>query len=214
MMVTLVLADDHPIVRKGLKALLEAENDLWVAGEASDGLEAINQVEKLKPDVLLLDIMMPGLNGLDVARQVSQHFPLTRIIILSMHSNEAYVLDALRNGASGYVLKDAGIEELVEAIRQIMAGHRYLCPPLSERAIEEYVQRSKTSELDPYRSLTKREREVLHLAAEGKSNSEIATRLSISVRTVETHRMNLLHKLFLRTQTDLVRFAMQKGIID
>ena len=214
MMVTLVLADDHPIVRKGLKALLEAENDLRVAGEASDGLEAINQVEKLKPDVLLLDIMMPGLNGLDVARQVSQHFPLTRIIILSMHANEAYVLDALRHGASGYVLKDASMEELVEAIRQVMAGHRYLCPPLSERAIEEYVKRSKTSELDPYKSLTKREREVLHLAAEGNSNSEIATRLSISVRTVETHRMNLLHKLFLRTQTDLVRFAMQKGIID
>jgi two-component system, NarL family, response regulator NreC len=214
MTVRLVLADDHPIVRKGLKALLEAETEMRVAGEASDGLEAINLVEKIKPDVLLLDIMMPGLNGLDVARHVSQHFPLTRIIVLSMHSNEAYVLDALRNGASGYVLKDASIEELVEAIRQVMAGHRYLCPPLSERAIEEYVKRSKTSELDPYKSLTEREREVLHLAAEGNSNAEIAGRLSISIRTVETHRMNLLHKLSLRTQTDLVRFAIQKGLID
>jgi DNA-binding NarL/FixJ family response regulator len=212
--VTLVLADDHPIVRKGLKALLEAETDLRVAGEASDGLEAINLVEKIKPDVLLLDIMMPGLSGLEVARQVTQKFPLTRIIIISMHSNEAYVLDALRHGASGYVLKDASMEELVEAIRRVMAGHRYLSPPLSERAIEEYILRSKTSELDPYKTLTERERQVLHLAAEGNSNSEIAARLSISIRTVETHRTNLLHKLNLRTQTDLVRYAIQKGIIE
>jgi DNA-binding NarL/FixJ family response regulator len=212
--VTLVLADDHPIVRKGLKALLEAETDLRVAGEASDGLEAINLVEKIKPDVLLLDIMMPGLSGLEVARQVTQKFPLTRIIIISMHSNEAYVLDALRHGASGYVLKDASMEELVEAIRRVMAGHRYLSPPLSERAIEEYIMRSKTSELDPYKTLTERERQVLHLAAEGNSNSEIAARLSISIRTVETHRTNLLHKLNLRTQTDLVRYAIQKGIIE
>jgi two-component system, NarL family, response regulator NreC len=212
--ITLVLADDHPIVRKGLKALLEAETDLRVAGEASDGLEAINLVEKIKPDVLLLDIMMPGLSGLEVARQVTQKFPLTRIIIISMHSNEAYVLDALRHGASGYVLKDASMEELVEAIRQVMAGHRYLSPPLSERAIEEYIMRSKTSELDPYKTLTERERQVLHLAAEGNSNSEIAARLSISIRTVETHRTNLLHKLNLRTQTDLVRYAIQRGIID
>ena len=212
-MTTIVLVDDHPVVRRGLRVLLEAEPEFRILGEAGEGLEAVQLVERLKPDVLVLDLMIPGLNGLEVTRQVSQRSPRTRVVILSMHANEAYVLEALRNGATGYVLKDAGADEVVKAIREVAAGRRYLSPPLSERAIETYVQKANTAPLDLYDTLTTREREVLHLAAEGHSSPEIADRLSISPRTVETHRGNLMRKLNLRTQTDLVRYALRRGIL-
>lgn len=210
---TIVLADDHVVVRQGLRALLEAEPDFAIVGEAADGLEVADLVERLKADVLILDLMLPGLNGLEVTRQVQQRSPQTRIVVLSMYANEAYVLEALRNGAGAYVLKEASAADLVHAIREVMAGRRYLSPPLSESAIELYVQKAKAAPRDPYEALTTREREVLQLAAEGQSNPGIADRLGISVRTVETHRANLMHKLDLRSQTDLVRYALRRGIL-
>jgi len=210
---TIVLADDHVVVRQGLRALLEAEPDFAIVGEAADGLEVPDLVERLKADVLVLDLMLPGLNGLEVTRQVHQQSPQIRIVILSMYANEAYVLEALRNGAAAYVLKEASAADLVRAIREVMAGRRYLSPPLSESAIELYVQKAKAAPRDAYEALTTREREVLQLAAEGQSNPEIADRLGISVRTVETHRANLMTKLALHNQTELVRYALKRGIL-
>ena len=213
MTTTIVLADDHHIVRQGLRALLEGESDLTVVGEAGDGLETVQSVEELNPKVLVLDLMMPGLNGLDVLKQIKKRVPQTQIVILSMYSNEAYVLEALSNGASAYVLKDSHSNELIQAVREAAAGRRYLSPPLSARAIEVYQEKAKAATIDKYETLTTREREVLHLAAEGHTNNEIAARLGISSRTAETHRSNLMHKLDLHTQADLIRFALRRGLI-
>jgi two-component system response regulator NreC len=212
-MITLVLAEDHHIVRQGIRSLLEAEADFEVIGEVSDGLEAVRMVEKLHPNILVLDLMMSGLNGLEVARQVSKQSPKTAIVILSMYNNEAYVLEALRAGAKGYVLKDSTAAELVKAIREAEIGRHYLSASLSERAIENYIEKSKETYLDPYDTLTTREREVLHLAAQSCTNAEIAERLYISRRTVEVHRANVMHKLGLRSQPQLIRYAMKRGIL-
>ncbi len=213
MAITLLLADDHRIVRQGLRALLNAVPDFQLAGEASDGPEALRLAERLQPNVLVLDLMMPGLNGLDVARQVARRSPRTRIIILSMHSNEAYVLEALRAGASAYVLKDSSAEELVQAIREVSAGRRYFSAPISEQAVTAYARRAAGAPLDPYDTLTLREREVLQLTAEGYSGTEISERLFISPRTVESHRANLMRKLTVRNQKELVRYALHRGIL-
>ena len=212
-MISILLADDHPVVRRGLRALLEAVPDFRVTGETGDGLEVVRLVEELRPQVLVLDLMMPGVGGLEVARQVNLRFPTTKVVILSMHANEAYVLEALRNGASAYVLKDAGGGELLQAVRSVVAGSRYLSAPLSERAIADYVEKAKSAPLDPVGELTTREREVLGLAAEGQNTGDIAARLGISPRTAETHRANLMRKLGLHNQTDLVRFAIRQGIL-
>lgn len=211
---TIVLAEDHVVVRQGIRLLLEQEQDFKLVGEASDGLEAVELVEKHKPRVLILDLMIPRLHGLEVAKQVHHSHPETKIVILSMHADEPYVMEALRNGASGYVLKDASVDELVAAIRQVLSGRRYLSPVLAERAITGYVVHPGETAVDIYDSLTNRERLVLQLAAEGFSNPEIAKKLFISPRTAETHRANLMRKLGLSSQTDLVRFAIRKGIIE
>lgn len=211
--IRIVLADDHHVVREGLRALLETEPDFSIVGEAADGLATVDLVERLKPDVLVTDLMMPALSGLEVARQVALRSPTTRVVILSMYANEPYVLEALRNGAAGYVLKDSTGADLVQAVRQVLTGDRYLSPPLSARAIEAYVQKAEAGSLDIYETLTTREREILHLAAQGCSNAEVATRLSISPRTAETHRANMMRKLGLRTQVDLVRYALRRGIL-
>lgn len=211
--IRIVLADDHHVVREGLRALLETEPDFSIVGEAADGLATVDLVERLKPDVLVTDLMMPALSGLEVARQVALRSPTTRVVILSMYANEPYVLEALRNGAAGYVLKDSTGADLVQAVRQVLTGDRYLSPPLSARAIEAYVQKAEAGSLDIYETLTTREREILHLAAQGCSNAEVATRLSISPRTAETHRANMMRKLGLRTQADLIRYALRRGIL-
>ena len=213
MAVKILLADDHPVVRLGIRNLLEAEPEFEVVGEVGDALQVIPQVEMLQPDVLVLDLIMPGLSGLEITRRLSQSHPNTRIVVLSMHSNEAYVIEALRNGASGYVLKGSEAGELVQAIHEVLANRRYLSPPLSERAIETYLEKAAGAPLDAYETLSPREREVLHLAAEGHSSPEIASRLFVSVRTVESHRLNLMRKLSLRTQTELVRYALRRGIL-
>lgn len=212
-MTTIVLADDHHVVRQGLRVLLEAEPNFSVVGEAAEGLAVIEMVGRLKPNVLIADVMMPGVNGLEVTRQVRQRSPETRVVILSMYADEAYVLEALRIGAAGYVLKGANAAELIQAVREVAAGRRYLSPPLTDHAIEAYVRKAQAVPLDRYETLTTREREVLHLAAEGCSHSETAARLGISPRTAETHRGNLMRKLGLKTQTDLVRYAFRRGIL-
>jgi two-component system response regulator NreC len=213
MAVKVLLVDDHPVVRLGVRACLEAQPDFQLVGEAADGLEVAPLVERLQPDVLILDLMLPSLNGLEVTRQVTQRHPRTRVIILSIYANEAYVLQALRNGASGYLLKDSHATELVRAVRAVTAGRRYLGPPLSQRAIDAYVEKASAASLDPYDTLTTREREVLQLAAEGRTNADIGARLIISPRTVETHRTNVMSKLGLRTAADLVRYAIRRGIL-
>lgn len=212
-MTNIVLADDHRIVRQGLRALLTAEKDFTVIGEAGDGREALDVVRRLNPDVLVLDLMMPGLNGLEVARQLHKQTPKVGIVVLSMYDDEGFVLEALANGVSAYVLKDSNSSDLVQAVREVAAGRRYLSPPLSDRAIETYLQTAKTGAMDKHETLTTREREVLQLSAEGYTNSEIAARLGISTRTAETHRSRLMHKLALHTQSDLIRYALRRGII-
>ena len=213
MTVSILLADDHQVVRLGLRTLLEAEPDFKVVGEARDGLEAKTLVERLRHDVLVVDMMMPGLNGLEVIRQVNSLSPNTRAIVLSMQANEAYVLEALKHGAAGYILKQSDLNEVVRAVREVMAGLAYLSPQLSQRAIEAYREKAEAVTTDQYDTLTAREREILQLAAEGHTSAAIAERLFISQRTVEMHRGNLMRKLGLRTQTDLVRYALWRGIL-
>jgi len=211
-MIRLVLVEDHEVVRQGLRGLLAAEADFQIVGETGDGLAAVPLVERLRPDVLVLDLMLPGRPGLDVLRDVRQRAPETRVVILSMHTNEGYVLNALQAGAVGYVLKKSGANELLAAIRAAAGGGRYLSPPLSEVAIEAYVERSRATP-DPYQTLTAREREVLHLMVEGLTSAEMAGRLVISHRTVEMHRSRVMHKLSLDNKTDLIRYAIKKGLL-
>jgi len=212
---TIVLADDHKVVRQGLRAVLEAEPNLRVVGEIGNGVEVLRLVDRLGPDVLVLDLVMPGLNGLEVTRQIRKHSKKTRVVILSMHKDEAYVIQALKNGASAYVLKDSSAEELVKAVHEAAADRHYLSPPLSDSGIQAYVQRatSAPTEIDRYDSLSSREREVLQLAAEGHTNAEIGKRLFISPRTVEIHRANMMHKLRLHSHTDLIRYALKREIL-
>jgi DNA-binding NarL/FixJ family response regulator len=212
-MISVLLADDHQVVLTGIKAMLSAESDVRVIGEATDGLEVVPMVEQHKPDVLVLDLMMPGLNGLEVARQLEKKAPSTRVVILSMHANEAYVVEALRAGASGYVLKQSSGNEVGQAIRAVMSGRRYLSPPLSDEVLRRFEERMTSAALDPYETLSGREREVLQLAAEGLTNAEIGKRLDIGKRTVETHRANLIRKLDLKSHADLVKYAIRRGLI-
>jgi two-component system response regulator NreC len=212
-MITIALAEDHHVVRQGFKLVLAAEQDFKLVGEAADGLAAVKLVEDKKPAILLLDLMIPRLHGLEVVRQLRRDHPQTKVIILSMHADEPYVMEALRNGASGYVLKDCTAVDLVQAVRTVAGGRRYLSPALAERALTGYVEHPGASDLDVYETLTNRERLVFQLAAEGKTSAEIAASLFISPRTAETHRANLMRKLSLRSQTDLVRFAIRRGII-
>jgi DNA-binding NarL/FixJ family response regulator len=211
--VSVLLVDDHPIVRQGLRNLLESIPEFRVIGEAGDGLQALEMVEKVQPQVLVIDVMMPGLTGIEVTQRVKRQWPATKVIILSMQNNEAYVVSALKSGASGYILKDTGPEELVDAIRTVVKGERYLSKQLSERLINAYVSKVDEAEVDPYDTLTNREKEILHLVAEGYTNNEIAERLFISPRTAELHRSNVINKLGLKNQVDLVRFAIKRGIL-
>jgi DNA-binding NarL/FixJ family response regulator len=218
-----LIADDHLLVRAGVKSLLEKMKEVEVIGEASNGREALNLLKENKPDLLLLDISMPELNGLDVAQRVRQESPDSRIIILSMHNHEEYVLQALRSGASGYLLKDAAPNELEIAINAVMKNEIYLSPAISKHLVGDYLRRienlqgdtdNHTSEKsNPYQQLTSRQREILQLIAEGNSTKEIAEKLFISVKTVETHRMQIMERLNIRDIAGLVRYAIKMGII-
>jgi len=211
--ITIVLADDHHVVRQGLKALLEAEEGLSVVGEAADGIDAAQLTERLQPDVLVLDLMMGGMDGLEVAKQVGVRSPRTAVVVLSMYDNQAYVAEALRCGARAYVLKGSTSSDLLTAIRSAVAGRLFLSPPLTERAVEEYAKMVAEVAIDPFEGLTLREREVLHLTVSGLTSTAIAARLHISPRTVETHRSNLMRKLGIHTLADLIRYALERGIV-
>ncbi|MCP5261786.1 MAG: response regulator transcription factor [Burkholderiaceae bacterium] len=207
-----VLADDHTLVRAGLRKLLESLPEVAVVGEADDGLALLAMVQELQPELALLDIAMPGLNGLETAARLSRTAPGLRVLMLSMHQNEEYVRQALRNGAAGYMLKDAAPMELALAVRAVLRGEVYLSPSVSKGVVSDYVQRLRSEEPSGT-GLTPRQTEVLQLIAEGHSSKEIARRLSLSVKTVETHRSQLMKQLDIHEVAGLVRFAMRNGLV-
>ena len=212
-----VLAHDHPLVRRGVRSLFQPFHELSIVAEAEDGFTAVELVERWSPDVLIVDITMPGLDGLEVTRQAAQRCPETRSVILSMHEDEAHVFEALRAGATAYVLKRAVADDLVEAVRVVLEGRRYLSPPLSARALEDYaagVGGRSGQPLDAYGGLTPRQREVLHLAAKGMTYAEMATRLGVSPHTVEAHLSNLMRKLGVHSTREIIRYALKRGLTD
>jgi DNA-binding NarL/FixJ family response regulator len=211
--ITIALADDQHLVRQGIRCLLELEKDFKIIGETGDGIKVVGLVGRVKPSVLVVALGMPGLNGVEIARQVRQRSPDTGVVILSMSADERYVIDALRNGASGFLVKQARATELIQAIRKASDGRYYLSAPFRQQAVEVWLQRSRRATPDPYSTLTSREREVLQLVAEGHSSSAIAARLSISRRTAEAHRANFMRKLRLRNHVALIQYALGRGIL-
>ncbi|MGB9431607.1 MAG: response regulator transcription factor [Candidatus Acidiferrum sp.] len=212
--IRILLADDHKLMRSGLRVLLEQQADLTVVGEASDGREAVALAASQRPDVLVMDIGMPSLNGIEAATQIAQSHPQLAIVMLSMHSDESYVLRALKAGAKGYLLKDSAEADLIRAVHSVAEGKSFFSPAVSKVLLDDYVRKLKRSGTeDPYDLLTPREREVLQLVAEGKSNKEVAQLLGLSVYTVETHRSNTMEKLNLHGVPELILYAARKGII-
>jgi two-component system, NarL family, response regulator NreC len=207
------MADDQPVVRQALRCLLERETDLQVVGETSDGLEILPLVGQLKPDVLITDVAMPGLYGLEVTRRVRELAPATGVVILSRYPNEWYVTEALRRGALGYVVKQSDVADLLRAVRTVARGRRYLGTPLSDDSIDVWMARANRKAPDPYDTLTGREREILQLVAEGYTSTAMARRLAISPRTAEAHRANVMRKLRLRNQAALIRYALSRGVL-
>jgi len=211
----IVIAEDHTILREGLKALLSSQSDLKVIDEAGDGLEAIRSVQNHSPDMILLDLSMPKMTGLDAIKEIKRVNPGTKIIILTVHSTEEYILATLQAGADGYVLQDAHSAELLTAIRHVLDGRRYLSPSISGTIIDGLLQGKKASAIrSAWETLTQREREILKLVAEGHKNKEIADLLCISVKTVEKHRANLMEKLDLHNVAALTALAAEKGLIN
>lgn len=210
--IRILLADDHQLVRAGLRALLQSIPGVEVAAETGDGREALNLVKATQPDVVFMDIAMPELNGLEATSRLVKEFPKARVIILSMHANEEYVLQALKAGASGYLLKDAAARELELAIQSVARGEIYLSPTISKQVVEAYLQQTATKK-SPLEKLTPRQREILQLIAEGKNTKEIAFTLKVSVKTVESHRAQLMDRLKIYDIAGLVRYAMRTGLI-
>jgi len=206
------LADDHALVRAGIRALLEGLEGVTVVAEAANGIEVLELARKHRPDVVLLDISMPGLGGLEASAQLKQELPEVRVVMLSMHANEEYVLQALRAGAAGYMLKDSATAQLELALQAVMQGETYLSPPISKQMVEGYLQRVG-SEQPAADNLTPRQRQVLQLIAGGHSTKEIAYRLELSVKTVETHRAQLMERLEIRDIAGLVKYAIRSGLV-
>jgi two-component system, NarL family, response regulator NreC len=214
MSIRVFLADDHAVLRDGLRYLLQAQEDIIVVGEANNGRHAVEGVKALEPSVVLMDISMPELNGIEATRQIRQVSPSTRVVILSMYSTAEHVLRSLQAGAQGYLLKQSAGTEVVQAIYSVNSGRRYLSDKIAEMVIDDYVRRCEADVLtSPLERLSAREREVLQLVAEGKSSAEIAEALHLSVKSIETYRSRLMTKLGLDDITDLVRFAIQQGLI-
>lgn len=212
--IRILIADDHKILREGIRALLEDQTDIEVVGEAEDGHAALKMVCELAPDIVLLDIAMPLLNGLEVTRRIRRDCPHTRVLILTMHENEEYIRQALASGAMGFILKDAGADELVAAIRTVQRGEAVLSPAITRLVIEDYLRWGDLQPHDSSNGLTPREREILQLIAEGYSNKAIGEILCISVKTVQAHRTNLMAKLDLHDRSDLIKYAIRKKIIE
>jgi two-component system response regulator NreC len=212
--IRILLADDHQLMRSGIRLMLERESDLSVVGEACDGREAVALAKSLRPDVVVMDIGMANLNGIEAALQLTQNRREVAIVMLSMHSDESYVLRALKAGARGYLLKDSAEADLIKAVHAVAGGKSFFSPAVSKVLLDDYVRKLKRSGADDaYDLLTPREREVLQLVAEGKSNKDVANLLNLSVYTVESHRSNLMEKLNLRGLPELILYAVRKGII-
>ena len=212
--IRILLADDHTVIRMGLKLLLERQPDFEVVGEADDGLAAGKLATQLEPDVIVMDVAMPNLNGIEATRQIVTAHPKIAVVILSMHSDESYVMRALKAGARGYLLKDSAESELIQAVRTVVTGKSFFSAVVSKMLLEDYVRNLQQRGIeDSYDLLTPREREVMQLAAEGKSNKESAALLNLSAHTVETHRTNLMQKLNLHSVPELILYAVRKGII-
>ncbi|MCS7252197.1 MAG: response regulator transcription factor [Thermoflexus sp.] len=212
--IRILIADDHPVLRRGLKALIEEEQDMEVIGEAGNGLEAVQLAERLQPDVVIMDISMPELDGLEATRRIRERSPFTYVLILTVHAHERYLFPVLKAGASGYVRKTAADEELIEAIRVVARGDVFLYPSATRMLLDDYLAQVRAGyEKDSYETLSDREREILRLLAEGYTNTEIAQKLNLSVKTVETYRTRIMEKLHLRTRAELVRYALRKGLI-
>jgi two-component system, NarL family, response regulator NreC len=212
--VRIVVADDHGVVRKGLRLILERHDGLEVIGEAADGREVVRLADELSPDIVIMDVGMPQLNGIDATAQILHRNPRVGIIILSMHSDEGYIVRALSSGAKGYLLKDSAEEDLVQAVRVVAQGRPFFSPRITQTLLDDYVRQLRQKGLqDSYDLLTEREKEILQLIAEGKSNKEVATILDLSVYTVETHRTNLMQKLNLHNTAEIVLYAVRKKII-
>jgi len=210
----IVLAEDHTILREGLKSLLSSSQDFEVIGEAGDGREAIRCVEKLKPDLILIDLSMPRMNGMEAIREIRRLSKEVKILVLTVHKSEEYILATFKAGADGYVLKDATHEELLMAIKSVLKGKNYISPEISEKVLEGYLEgRKRLKSQTSWETLTSREREILKLIAEGYKNKEIAEELCISVKTVEKHRSNLMEKLNLHNVQALTAFAIEKGLV-
>lgn len=209
-----MLADDHTVVRDGLRLILKQHSDFEVVGEASDGREVLRLAETVEPDVVVMDIAMPNLNGIEAARRIVENCPRTGVVILSMHSDEGYVARSLKAGVRGYLLKDSAEADLTAAIRAVSAGRSFFSPAIRKLLQEDFMRQLEDDEVeDSYDLLTTREREVLQLAAEGKSNKEVANLLNLSLFTVETHRAHILRKLSLHSVPELILYAVRKGII-
>jgi two-component system response regulator NreC len=212
--IRIILADDHAVMRRGLRLVLEQQKDFEIVGEASDGRQAVELAENLKPDVAVLDITMPNLNGIEAARQITAKQPDVAVVILSMHADESFVLRALKAGARGYLLKESPESDFLNAIRLVSEGKSFFSPTVSRMLVEDYVRQLQDRQIeDSYELLTPREREILQLIAEGKSNKDIAATLRLSLYTVETHRANLLEKLNLHSVPELIVYAVRKGVI-
>lgn len=212
--IRIVLADDHTIIRSGLRLLLDQQADFKVVAEASDGREAVDQISKLHPEVAVLDIGMPQLNGIEATRQIATEEPETKVVILSMHSDEGYVLRALKAGARAYILKNSAEADLIRAVRTVAEGKSFFSPVISKMLLEDYVRQIRDKHVeDSYDLLTPREREVLQLLAEGRTNKEVANLLHLSVYTVDAHRGNILQKLNLHGVPEMILYAVRKGII-
>jgi DNA-binding NarL/FixJ family response regulator len=213
MSITVFLADDHAVLRDGLRFLLDAQEDIEVVGDAANGRDAVRWVPELRPDVVILDIAMPELNGIDAAVQIGELCPSSRVIMLSMHSTSEHIFRALQAGAYGYLLKESAGGELITAVRRVAAGHRYLSQEISEVMMQDYVRQRETAEVQsPLASLSPREREILQLVVEGKSSAEIADMLFLSPKTVGTYRSRLMQKLGIDDLTGLIKFAIQHGL--
>lgn len=208
--ITILLADDHSVVRQGFRRILESQEDMEIVGEAGNGREAVDLAAKLTPDVVVMDVAMPELNGIEATRRLMENSPRTRVLALSMHKDSVYVREILRAGARGYLLKDAIDADLLAAVRSVARGEGYLSPGVANAVLTDYRQHVT----DPIDLLTSREREVLQLIAEGKTNKEIASLLNLSVYTVDAHRGRIMEKLNLHSTGELVRFAVRKGLID
>jgi DNA-binding NarL/FixJ family response regulator len=212
--IRVLVADDHTILRSGLRMMLNAQPDIEVIGEASDGRQAISEAERLTPDVILMDITMPTVSGIEATRQIKRLLPDVKVLILTMHENEEYLFQALRAGASGYILKEAADTELITAIRLVQEGQFYLSPSAQSMMVGDYLQRVRAGEeRDSYSELTEREREILKLVAEGLTNHQIAERLCISPKTVDTHRTHVMDKLNLHSRAELIKYALRRGLI-